>query len=181
MGIKLIIQIPALNEEKTIAETIKDLPRKIKGVDDIKILMINDGSDDRTIEVAKEAGADYIVNFEVRQGLARAFQAGLEACLQLGADIIVNTDADNQYNGGDVEKLIQPILERKADFVVGDRQRQAMRHFSPIKRMLQRVGSWAVRQLSGTNIPDVTSGFRAYSRNENVRSDFRSAQNKCRY
>ncbi|MBN2134322.1 MAG: glycosyltransferase family 2 protein, partial [Acidobacteria bacterium] len=161
---KLIIQIPALNEEKTIAKTISDLPRKIKGVDKVEVLIINDGSEDRTVEVAREAGADYVVNFDTRQGLARIFQAGLDACLQLGADIIVNTDADNQYEGQDIPKLIQPILDGEAQIVVGDRQIKGMKHFSPVKKLLQLMGSWVVRQLSNTTVTDATSGFRAYSR-----------------
>ncbi len=166
---KLIIQIPALNEEKTLPGTIADLPKKIPGVDKIEILVINDGSSDNTVEVARKAGVDYIVHFDTTQGLARAFQAGLDASVELGADIIVNTDADNQYNGADIPKLIQPILEGKAGIVVGDRQVKGMRHFSPLKRLLQAVGSWVVRQLSDTDIPDATSGFRAYSRDAAMR------------
>lgn len=163
-SLKLIIQIPALNEEATLASTIRDLPKKIKGIDEIKLLVINDGSTDNTVEVAKDSGADHLVNFTKTQGLARAFQAGLDACLKLGADIIVNTDADNQYEGSDIEKLVQPILTGKADIVVGDRMIKDLKHFSPLKRFLQLTGSWVVRNLSGTDIPDATSGFRAYSR-----------------
>jgi len=161
---KLIIQVPALNEETHIAKTISELPEHIEGIDEIKILVINDGSSDRTVDVARDAGADYIVNFSKTQGLARAFQAGLDASLQLGADIIVNTDADNQYYGKDIKKLVRPILIKEADIVVGDRRVKDLKHFTPIKRLLQIIGSWVVRQLSGTDIPDATSGFRAYSR-----------------
>lgn len=161
---KLIIQIPALNEEATLAKTIADLPKKIQGIDKIEILLINDGSVDKTVEIAKKAGVNYIVNFSKTQGLARAFQAGLDACLKLGADIIVNTDADNQYEGSDIKKLVGPILKGEADIVVGDRVIKDLKHFSPIKRFLQLTGSWVVRNLSGTDVPDATSGFRAYSR-----------------
>jgi len=174
--LKLIIQIPALNEEATLARTISDLPKKIKGIDEIKALVINDGSTDNTVEVARDSGADHLVNFTKTQGLARAFQAGLDACLKLGADIIVNTDADNQYEGSDIEKLVRPILEGKADIVVGDRVIKDLKHFSPLKKFLQLTGSWVVRNLSGTDIPDATSGFRAYSRSAamklNIISEF---------
>jgi glycosyltransferase involved in cell wall biosynthesis len=176
LQLKLIIQIPALNEEATLKKTIANLPKKIKSIDEIKILLINDGSSDKTVEVAKSSGIDYLVNFSKTQGLARAFQAGLDACLKLGADIIVNTDADNQYEGADIEKLVKPILEGKADIVVGDRMIKGLKHFSPVKRFLQLTGSWVVRNLSGTDIPDATSGFRAYSRNAamklNIVSEF---------
>lgn len=165
-----------MNEEATIAKTLGGLPRKIKGIDKIEVLVINDGSVDRTVEVVKKAGADHLVNFTKTQGLARAFQAGLDACLKLGADIIVNTDADNQYEGADIEKLVQPIIESKADIVVGDRVIKDLKHFSPLKKFLQLTGSWVVRNLSGTDIPDTTSGFRAYSRSAamklNIVSEF---------
>ena len=173
---KLIIQIPCLNEEKTLPETLGDLPKSIKGIDIIEILVIDDGSNDCTAEVAREQGAHHVLSLTNNKGLAKAFYYGLNKALNLGADIIVNTDADNQYNAEDIEKLIEPILRKKADIVIGDRRVETIRHFSPLKIFLQKVGSWVVRQLSGTRIPDATSGFRAYSRSAamqvNVVSDF---------
>jgi len=174
--VKLIIQIPCLNEENTLPKTLADLPKEIVGVDSIEILVIDDGSTDKTSEVARELGAHHILRFMNNKGLAKAFIAGINESLKLNADIIVNTDADNQYFGGDIEKLIQPILKKEADIVIGDRQVETIRHFSPLKIFLQKFGSWVVRQLSGTQIPDATSGFRAYSREAalqlNVVSDF---------
>ncbi len=161
---KLIIQIPCLNEEQTLPETLTDLPRELPGLDEVQWLVIDDGSTDRTVEVARELGVDHIVRLTNNKGLAAGFQAGLDACLKLGADVIVNTDADNQYHGGDIAKLVAPILEGRADMVVGDRQVQNIQHFSPMKKGLQRLGSWVVRQASQTNVPDTTSGFRAYNR-----------------
>ena len=161
---KLIIQIPCLNEELTLPETLKDLPKSIDGITDIEVLVIDDGSSDRTVEVAKEHGVRHILSLTNNKGLAKAFIYGINHALQLGADIVVNTDADNQYFGGDISKLIQPILNKKADIVIGDRQVETIRHFSPFKILLQKLGSWTVRQLSGTTIPDATSGFRAYSK-----------------
>lgn len=161
---KLIIQIPCYNEEKTLPLTLSNIPRTIEGVDQVEILVIDDGSTDRTVEVARENGADYIVRFANNKGLAEGFLTGLDACLRLGADIIVNTDGDNQYSGEDVAKLIEPIVNGKADIVVGDRQIDRIPHFSIMKKKLQHLGSWVVRRVSGTNIPDTTSGFRAFSR-----------------
>jgi glycosyltransferase involved in cell wall biosynthesis len=161
---KLIIQIPCLNEEATLPETIAALPRRIDGIDEIELLVIDDGSTDRTVEVAREHGVEHIVRLTNNKGLAAAFQAGLDACLKLGADIVVNTDADNQYSGADVPKLVAPILAGEADMVVGDRQVATIEHFSGQKKALQRIGSWVVRRLSGTEIADTTSGFRAYNR-----------------
>lgn len=173
---KLIIQIPCLNEEKTLPLTLQDIPKKINRVDTIETLVIDDGSADRTVEVARERRVDHILQLTNNKGLAKAFMYGINRALELGADIIVNTDADNQYYGGDIPKLIQPILDGKADIVVGDRQVETIPHFSPMKIFLQKFGSWVVRQVSGTDIPDVTSGFRAYSRAAalqlNVVSDF---------
>jgi len=173
---KLIIQIPCLDEEAHLAATLRSLPRTVPGVDLVEILVIDDGSRDRTAEVARQEGADYILRFPNNRGLARAFRAGLDACLRLGADVIVNTDGDNQYSGEDIPALIRPILEGKADMVVGDRDPASVRHFSRSKRLLQYYGSWVVRTLSGTSIPDTTSGFRALSREAalrlNVISDF---------
>jgi len=162
--IKLIIQIPCFNEEHTLPETIGDLPNKIEGIDIIETLIIDDGSTDRTIEVAKELGVDHIIQNTNNRGLARSFSKGLDACLGLGADIIVNTDGDNQYAGKDIPKLVQPIIDGKAQIVIGDRQTHKIEHFSAFKKFLQKLGSRVVRQLSGTDIPDVVSGFRAISR-----------------
>jgi glycosyltransferase involved in cell wall biosynthesis len=161
---KLIIQIPCYNEEGTLSIALSALPRELPGIDEVEWLIINDGSTDRTVEVAKENGVDHIVSFPTNRGLAKVFIAGIDACLERGADIIVNTDADNQYNAEDIPKLIRPILEGKADYVVGARPIMEIKHFSPIKKLLQRLGSWAVRIASGTDIPDSPSGFRAISR-----------------
>ncbi len=161
---KLIIQIPCLNEEQTLPATLADLPRQIDGIDEIELLVVDDGSTDRTVAVAREHGVDHVVRLTNNKGLAAGFQAGLDACLKLGADIVVNTDADNQYRGADVPKLVAPILAGEADMVVGDRQVSRIDHFSGSKKGLQRLGSWVVRRLSGTEIADATSGFRAYNR-----------------
>jgi glycosyltransferase involved in cell wall biosynthesis len=161
---KLIIQIPCLNEEATLPATLADLPRQIEGIDEIELLVIDDGSTDRTVEVAREHGVEHIVRLTNNKGLAAGFQAGLDACLKLGADIVVNTDADNQYRGADVAKLVAPVLAGEADIVVGDRQVSQIDHFSGSKKALQRIGSWVVRRLSDTEIADATSGFRAYNR-----------------
>ncbi|HNR67320.1 MAG TPA: glycosyltransferase family 2 protein [bacterium] len=161
---KLIIQIPCFNEAATLPLTLKDLPRKIEGVDTVEILVIDDGSTDNTYEVARQLGVDHIVRMTKNQGLAKAFVTGLDACLRLKADIIVNTDADNQYAGCDIPLLIDPILHGSADVVIGDRQTDGIGHFSWTKKRLQSLGSWAVRQLSGTQVADATSGFRAISR-----------------
>ena len=173
---KLIIQIPCLNEEETLPITLKDLPKEIDGIDSIETLVIDDGSKDKTVEVAREHSVGHILQLTNNKGLAKAFSYGINHSLKLGADIIVNTDADNQYYGGDIPKLIQPILDGKADIVIGDRQVETIKHFSPVKIFLQKFGSWVVRQVSGTNVPDATSGFRAYSREAalqiNVVSDF---------
>jgi glycosyltransferase involved in cell wall biosynthesis len=161
---KLIIQIPCYNEEATLALTLAELPRQLPGVDVVEWLIINDGSGDRTVDVARANGVDHIVSFDHNQGLAKAFMAGLEACLKAGADIIVNTDADNQYCAADIPKLVQPILLGQADIVIGARPIQNIKHFSPVKKFLQRFGSWVVRIASNTEIPDAPSGFRAISR-----------------
>jgi glycosyltransferase involved in cell wall biosynthesis len=162
--VKLIIQIPCLDEEQTLPQTLRDLPREVPGFDVVEWLVIDDGSTDRTIDVAREHGVDHIVRLTNNKGLANGFQAGLDACLKLGADVIVNTDADNQYDGRDIPKLVAPIVAGDADMVVGDRQITTIEHFSPAKKSLQRLGSWVVRQASGTTVPDTTSGFRAYNR-----------------
>jgi glycosyltransferase involved in cell wall biosynthesis len=161
---KLIIQIPCFNEEQTLPDTLADLPRELQGVDEVEWLVVDDGSSDATVDVARRHGVDHIVRLTNNKGLAAAFQAGLDACLKLGADLIVNTDADNQYFGGDVETLVQPILAGEADMVIGDRETDQIEHFSPLKKRLQRLGSAVVRRASGTDVPDTTSGFRAYNR-----------------
>jgi glycosyltransferase involved in cell wall biosynthesis len=160
----LIIQIPCFNEEATLPATLADLPREIEGIETVEWLIIDDGSTDRTVEVAREHGVDHIVRLTNNKGLAAGFQAGLDASLKLGADIIVNTDADNQYFGGDIPKLVGPILAGQADMVIGDRETDQIEHFSPLKKRLQRLGSAVVRRASGTDVPDTTSGFRAYNR-----------------
>lgn len=162
---KLIIQIPCYNEEATLGLTLSELPRQLPGIDTIEWLIINDGSIDQTVEVAKACGVDHVVNFEHNQGLAKAFMAGIEAGLKQGADIIVNTDADNQYCAADIPKLIEPIVRGEAEIVIGSRPIQDIKHFSPAKKLLQKLGSWVVRIASNTNIPDAPSGFRAISRN----------------
>jgi glycosyltransferase involved in cell wall biosynthesis len=161
---KLIIQIPCFNEEQQLPVTLGGLPREVPGVDVVEWLVIDDGSTDRTVAVAREHGVDHIVRLTNHKGLAAAFQAGMDAGLKLGADVIVNTDADNQYEGADVPKLVAPIIRGEADMVVGDRQVETIEHFSGPKKLLQRLGSWVVRQASSTEVPDTTSGFRAYNR-----------------
>jgi glycosyltransferase involved in cell wall biosynthesis len=161
---KLIIQIPCFNEEQQLPVTLSALPREVEGFDAVEWLIIDDGSRDRTVEVAREHGVDHIVRLTNNKGLAAAFQAGLDAGLKLGADVIVNTDADNQYEGSDIPKLVGPIVRGQADMVIGDRQVEKIDHFSASKKVLQRFGSWVVRQASSTDVPDTTSGFRAYNR-----------------
>ncbi len=161
---KLIIQIPCFNEEEQLPVTLGNLPRQVEGFDSVEWLIIDDGSTDRTIEVARENGVDHIVRLTNHKGLASGFQAGLDAGLKLGADVIVNTDADNQYEGSDIPRLVAPIVRGEADMVIGDRQVMTIEHFSGSKKMLQRLGSWVVRAASDTRIPDTTSGFRAYNR-----------------
>lgn len=166
---KLIIQIPCFNEEHSLPATLADLPTSVPGFDAVETLVIDDGSGDRTAEVARTAGATYLLRFPIHLGLAKAFSAGLDAALKLGADVIVNTDADGQYRGADVERLVRPILRGEAEMVIGDRAPARLAHFGPIKRLLQGFGSWVVQQLSGTTVPDATSGFRAFSRRAALR------------
>lgn len=166
---KLIIQIPCYNEAETLEIALNDLPKHIDGIDEIEYLIINDGSKDNTVEVAKNWGVHHVVNFKRNKGLAKGFMAGLDACLRNGADIIVNTDADNQYCGADIEKIVRPILEGKADIVIGERPIDQTEHFSVLKKKLQHFGSWVVRKASNTDIPDAPSGFRAYSREAALR------------
>ncbi|RGY94712.1 glycosyltransferase family 2 protein [Clostridium sp. AM58-1XD] len=166
---KLIIQIPCYNEAQTLEIALNALPKQIDGIDIIEYLIINDGSKDNTVEVARNWGVQYIVNFLQNKGLAKGFMAGLDACLQNGADIIVNTDADNQYCGEDIEKLVRPIINGVADIVIGERPIDDTEHFSPLKKKLQHFGSWVVRKASNSDIPDAPSGFRAYSREAALR------------
>ena len=161
---KLIIQIPCLNEAETLEIALNDLPKHIDGIDEIEYLIINDGSVDNTVEVARNWGVHYIVSFKRNKGLAKGFMAGIDACLKHGADIIVNTDADNQYCGEDIEKLVRPILDGKADIVIGERPIDETEYFSPLKKKLLHFGSYIVRKASKTDIPDAPSGFRAFSR-----------------
>lgn len=161
---KLIIQIPCYNEASTLAIALGALPREVEGFDKVEWLIINDGSEDETVKVAKECGVDHIVNFKHNQGLAKGFMAGLKECLAQGADVIVNTDADNQYEAQDIPKLTQPILDGKAEYVIGARPISQTEHFSATKKFLQKLGSWVVRKASRTSIPDAPSGFRAISR-----------------
>ena len=168
-GMKLIIQIPCYNEAETLEIALNALPKKIEGIDVIEVLIINDGSKDNTVEVARNWGVNYVVNFRNNKGLAKGFMAGIDACLRNGADIIVNTDADNQYNADDIEKLVRPVLNREAGMVIGERPVLQTKHWSPLKKVLQKFGSWVVRKASGTHIPDAPSGFRAYSRSTAMR------------
>jgi glycosyltransferase involved in cell wall biosynthesis len=167
---KLIVQIPALNEQDHIAEVIQHVPRNIPGIDVVEVLVIDDGSTDNTVAVARAAGADHVVSHTARRGLAYAYQTGIDNCLRRGADIIVNTDADHQYPGNEIPRLVAPILAKHADMVVGDRQVQQLEHFSPLKKFLQYIGSSVVRWASGTDVPDTVSGFRALSREAALRT-----------
>ncbi len=166
---KLIIQIPCFNEVETLPETLADLPKTIPGIQCLEVLIIDDGSQDETVAVAQALGVHHVVCHPRNKGLAQAFQTGLDACLHLGADIIVNTDADNQYPGHYIEKLVAPVLAKTADIVIGNRQTDQIEHFSPVKKLLQRLGSQAVRTVSGLDVPDAPSGFRAYSREAALR------------
>lgn len=161
---KVIIQIPCYNEEADLPQTLAALPEAIDGVDSVEVLIIDDGSRDNTVQVARDHGVDYIVRHTGNRGLASAFRSGVDACLQLGADIIVNTDADNQYAGEDIVKLVRPLLDGQADVVIGDRQTDTVAHFSFIKKRLQKLGSWVVRTFSDVDVPDAVSGFRAMTR-----------------
>jgi len=165
----LIIQIPCLDEAGTLPGTLADLPRSVPGIDVVEVLVIDDGSTDDTVEVARRHGVDHIVSLGSRKGLAAAFMAGIDACLRLGADYIVNTDGDNQYCGADVATLVGPLVRGEAQIVIGDRNVQALEYMSPTRKVLQRLGSWVVRQVSNTRVPDTTSGFRAYTREAALR------------
>ncbi len=167
--LNLFVQICALNEEDTIGKVIRDIPRQVDGVASVHVVVVNDGSTDNTVQTATEAGADIVVSHHANKGLARAFQTGIDTCLGYGADIIVNIDADGQYEAADIGKLIAPIILQQADMVIGDRQVQGMTHFSPVKRLFQWLGSQIVQLASGIRIPDAVSGFRAYSRETALR------------
>lgn len=166
---KLVIQIPCYNEEAQLPETVAALPRTLPHFDAVEVLVVDDGSTDRTAEVAREAGATWLLRLPQHVGLAQAFSAGIDAALKLGADVIVNTDADHQYPGEEVARLVEPIVAGRADMVIGDRAPHRSEHFGWVKRTLQRLGSWGVRRLSGTSIPDAASGFRAFSRHAALR------------
>lgn len=172
---KLIVQIPCFNEENTLAITVSDIPREIEGINRVEILVIDDGSTDRTVDVAKAAGVDHIISNRGNKGLAFSFINGINACLKLGADIVVNTDGDNQYKGEFIPRLIAPIISGEADIVVGDRMTENIAHFSPLKKRLQKLGSLVVRLLSKTDVPDAVSGFRAFSRDAAMRTNIVSA------
>src|SRR5437763_4278441 len=164
VALKLIIQTPCFNEAQQLPQTLADLPREVEGFHEVEWLVIDDGSGDETVQVARAHGVDHLVRLTNNKGLATAFQAGIDTALKLGADVIVNTDADNQYYGPDIPQLVRPIVEGRADMVVGDREVTGVEHFSPLKKALQRLGSWVVRRASETSVPDTTSGFRAYNR-----------------
>lgn len=166
---KLIVQIPCLNEEATLPATLRDIPRQIPGVDKVEILIIDDGCTDRTVEVARAHGVDHVLRFPGNRGLGHAFAAGIDFCLSHGADIIVNTDGDNQYYGGDIPRLVQPIIEGRAHLVIGDREPEKVPHFSFVKKKMQTLGSRVVSRLAGMDVPDVASGFKAYSREAAMR------------
>lgn len=166
---KLIVQIPCLNEEATLPATLRDIPRQIPGIDKVEILVIDDGCTDRTVEIARQSGVEHIIQFPGNRGLGHAFAAGIDYCLAHGADIIVNTDGDNQYFGGDIPMLVQPILEGRAHLVIGDREPEKVPHFSFVKKKMQTLGSRVVSHLAGIPVPDVPSGFKAYSREAAMR------------
>ncbi len=167
--VKLIIQIPCLDEAATLPATLADLPRSLPGIDSVEVLVIDDGSRDGTADVARQCGVEHVVRFRRNKGLAAAFMAGIDASLKAGADFIINTDADNQYAAHEIPKLLEPLLSGRADIVIGDRNVAELRHMSWRKRQLQRLGSWVVRQVSNTSVPDTTSGFRAYTREAALR------------
>ena len=176
---KVVVQIPCLNEEKTLPLVLSTIPKKIKGVDSVEILIIDDGSTDRTIEVAKEFGVRHFVIHTGNMGLARSFQDGVNYALSIGADIVVNTDGDNQYPQERIGDLVQPIINGQAEIVVADRQTSKIAHFSPFKKLLQSLGSWVVNKAAGTKIPDAASGFRAYSKTSLLRLNVVTSFSYC--
>jgi len=166
---KLMVQIPCLNEEATLPATLGDIPRQIEGIDKVEIVIIDDGCTDRTVEIARRLGVDHVISFPANRGLGHAFAAGIDFCLRQGADVIVNTDGDNQYFGGDIPKLVKPILEGRAHLVIGDREPEKVPHFSFIKKKMQTLGSRVVSRLADMHVPDVASGFKAYTREAAMR------------
>lgn len=168
---KLIVQIPCLNEEETLAQTLVEIPRRVPGIDEVEILIVDDGSTDRTVDVARRFGVDHIVSSNQTLGLARSFSRGIEECLRRGADIIVNTDGDNQYCGADISSLVLPIIEGRADIVIGDRQTRDVAHFSAAKKALQWLGSCLMSLMTGVDMPDAVSGFRAFSRDAALKTN----------
>ncbi|PZE26416.1 glycosyltransferase family 2 protein [Curtobacterium sp. MCBD17_034] len=166
---KLFVQIPALNEEATIASVIDSIPREIPGIDEVELLVIDDGCSDRTVEVAREHGVKHFVHHTTNMGLARSFRDGVDYALLHGADIVVNTDGDNQYPQAMITELVQPILRREADIVIGDRQTRTIEHFSAFKKSMQQFGSWVASRAAGLDLPDAASGFRAYSKYSLIR------------
>lgn len=167
--VKVVVQVPCYNEEKTLHLVLESIPKKIKGVDSVEVLIIDDGSKDKTIEVAKKYGVKHFVFHKKNMGLARSFHDGINYALSIGADIVVNTDGDNQYPQGRIGDLVQPILDGKAEIVIGDRQTSKIAHFSGFKKLMQRFGSWVVNKAAGTDLPDAASGFRAYSKESLMR------------
>lgn len=178
-NMKLFVQIPCLNEEKTLPDVLKTIPRKVQGFDSVEILVIDDGSTDKTVEVAKKYGIKHFVHHRTNRGLARSFTDGLDYALAHGADIIVNTDGDNQYPQADIPKLTKPIIDGLADIVIGDRQTATIKHFSPFKRMMQQFGSWVVNRAALTNVPDTVSGFRAYSKEAALKMNIVNSFSYC--
>ncbi|MFO8008992.1 MAG: glycosyltransferase family 2 protein [Candidatus Brocadiia bacterium] len=178
-AVKLIVQIPCYNEQQCLPETLADLPEEIPGIDSVETLVVDDGSEDATVHIARRQGVDHVVALGRRRGLAGAWRAGIESALRAGADIIVNTDADNQYEGADVEALVRPILNGEADMVIGERPIGQVEHFSWLKKRLQRLGSWTVSRLAGVKVPDAASGFRAYSRDAAMRLNLNGSYSHC--
>ncbi len=176
---KLFVQIPCLNEEETLGSVLETIPKKVKGFDSIEVLVIDDGSTDKTVEVAKKHGVKHFVTHRTNQGLARSFTDGLDYCLAHGADVIINTDGDNQYPQADIPKLVVPILDGEADIVIGDRQTATISHFGFFKKSMQRFGSWVVNKAAKTNVPDTVSGFRAYSKEAAIRMHIVNSFSYC--
>lgn len=176
---KVFVQIPCLNEEKTLPDVLKTIPKQIKGATSVEVLVINDGSTDKTVEVAKNHGVKHFIDHRTNQGLAKSFTDGLNYCLAHGADIIVNTDGDNQYPQADIPKLVKPVMDGTADIVIGDRQTATIKHFSSFKRTMQRFGSWVVNRAAKTNVPDTVSGFRAYSKDAAIRMNIVNTFSYC--
>ncbi len=176
---KLVVQIPCYNEQQSLPATLACLPGEIPGIDSVETLVVDDGSEDATARIAREQGVDHVVELPRRRGLVAAWRAGIEAALRAGADIIVNTDADNQYEGADIEALVGPILAGEADMVIGERPIGQVEHFSWLKKRLQRLGSWTVSRLAGVNVPDAASGFRAYSRDAAMRLNLNGSYSHC--